>query len=89
MCVAAISTVCCNLGKKGGGSRHVARRYHDTCIIKYLAEIFLFILLTNDFSQNYKNVYHICMHVNSVLFCAYREKLECSICNKGFVVMVI
>ena len=33
-------------------------------------------LFTNDFSLNNKKLYDICMHVNSVQFCAYREKLE-------------
>ena len=46
-----------------------------------MAEIFLFTLthhqqppLTNDFSPNHKHLYDICMHANSVLYCAYREK---------------
>ena len=33
-------------------------------------------LLTNDFSLNHKNLYYSSMHVNSVLFSAYREKLD-------------
>ena len=40
-------------------------------------DLSLTLLLTNDFSSNHKNLYDICMHANSVLFCAYHEKLDC------------
>ena len=33
-------------------------------------------LLINDFSLNHKNLYYIHIHANSVLFYAYREKLD-------------
>ena len=33
-------------------------------------------LLTSDFSLNHKNLYQIYMQANSVLFYAYREKLD-------------
>ena len=54
--------------------------------MEYLAELFfvhsdfsLSQLLTNVFLQNHKNLYYVYMHAKSVLFCAYREKLDCKI----------
>ena len=51
--------------------------------MEYLAEFFvvhsdfsLTLLLINDFSLNQTNVYYICIHANSILFYAYREKLD-------------
>ena len=51
--------------------------------MEYLAELFFdhfdfsrTPLLTNDFSLNHRNLYQICMQVNSVLFSAYRDNLE-------------
>ena len=64
---------------------HLISHIHH--IMEYFAELFFVHSdlsftpqLANDFSSDCKNLDHICMHVNSVWSCAYREKLDWQIC---------